>query len=218
MVASTPPMAPQAEEATSEVPEAPRAPEGGRTAQVGEVAVFASSPDRLNADLKQTYVPFTFQYPTTWKVVQRGEEEGQSNYVKIEKQDGSRSTIENFAVGVMTGSGSLEQDKSLYEQLAFNLSEQFSKGFQDYEKTGGGAIRFNGYDAYQLLFTAKTTDDAQTIPLCGRLIFISGGNVGRRNGVILLMLATDKSPIRDPEQIGASGDYATILNSFELTK
>ncbi|HVX86041.1 MAG TPA: hypothetical protein VH253_14760 [Phycisphaerae bacterium] len=180
----------------------------------------AYTPDRsqLNANLQQKYVPFTFTIPAGWRVVERGDQPDASNFVKVEKQDDTQSTVGNFAVGWMSGAGSLDRDKQLYSTLSDQMEQQFTQGFQNFTKTGAGPVTINGYDGYQLLFRAKVDDNGETIPLCGRMIMISGGNVGQQNGVTLLMLATDKSAITNPADIGASGDYATLLNSFTLVR
>jgi hypothetical protein len=186
----------------------------------GDGTVYTNEAGHLNASLRANFVPFTFEYPSGWNVVSRGDAADDSNFVKIEKQDASRSTIANFAVGWFSGAGTLARDKTLYASLADQLSEQFSAGFSNFTKTGSGSVTINDYDAYQMLFTARVTDpdDKSVTPILGRVILISGGNAGLKNGVVLVMLATDKSGMTDPSQLGESGDLGTILDSFELGK
>jgi hypothetical protein len=190
----------------------PDAPSGTTT--------YTNEESHLNASLRENYVPFSFDYPASWKVVQRGDQTGQSNFVKVEKDDGSGTTIENFAVGTLTGAGSLELDKTLYPGLAESLSRNLAGGMENFAQTGSGAVRVTDheYEAYQMMFTARSGAGPDSIAIKGRCILISGGNVGRKNGVVLIMLATDKSSARDPSELGESGDLAEILDSFTLSR
>src|SRR5690606_4638876 len=64
---------------------------------------FANLPQGLSGKLKENYVDFSFEYPTTWQLKETGRSEGAQNFVKVERAPSDMSqgefTVENFAVG-----------------------------------------------------------------------------------------------------------------------
>lgn len=183
---------------------------------------YRNEPSHLNANLRSNYVPFSFEYPADWAVVERGDVADDSHFVKVEKQDSGKTTIANFAVGWFEGAGSLAGDKALYSELADKLADQFSGGFSDFRKTSSGAVTVtdNDYEGYQFLFTARVNDSASgtSLPILGRIILVSGANAGQKNGVVLVLLATNKSGMTRPDELGESGDLGDILDSFTFEK
>jgi len=63
---------------------------------------YVNSPSSFSGKLADNYVDFTFDYPNSWKRITYS-----SNFVKVEKQTSGGDTIENFAVGWVSGPRSM---------------------------------------------------------------------------------------------------------------
>jgi hypothetical protein len=83
---------------------------------------YVNSRSGFTGKLSDNYVDFSFDYPSAWTRVTDS-----SNFVKVEKKTAGGDTVENFAVGWVSGPA------SMLPQFAEQLSEQTSKGFPQYK-------------------------------------------------------------------------------------
>ncbi|MGI8467916.1 MAG: hypothetical protein ACR2N3_05635 [Pyrinomonadaceae bacterium] len=178
---------------------------------------FVNSRDNLTGNLANNYVDFSFNYPSSWTLDPTAGKPGASNFAKVEKTNSDNYTMENFAVGYFSSSGSAEGDKLLFPKLADQLSSQFAKGFPNYAKLSEGATRVGSYDGYEFRLTATVTDaKGKSLPLWGRVVMIPN-TAGKRNGVVIIMLATPLAPgVTSVDDVGVKGELPVILNSFRL--
>ncbi|HEX8161150.1 MAG TPA: hypothetical protein VF538_04720 [Pyrinomonadaceae bacterium] len=191
----------------SPVTTAPRAgsPASGTTRYVNERGGFTGT-------LAQNFVDFSFDYPEGWRVVPNETK----NFVKVERDDDNGTTLENFAVGWISATGTA-LDKQLMPQLAGQLSSQFAQGFKGYEKVSEGETRVGDYEAYEVKFKADLPGAAGgDATVFGRAVLIPPPS-GTKKGVALIMLTTDRADgIESPDDVGVRGEMPVILETFRL--
>jgi hypothetical protein len=180
-------------------------PAAGTTRYVNDRSDFTGT-------LAQNFVDFSFDYPEDWHLVPNETK----NFVKVEHDDANGTTLENFAVGWISATGTV-LDKQLMPQLAGQLSSQFAQSFKGFEKVSEGETRIGDYDAYEIKFKADLPGAAGgDATVFGRAVLIPPPS-GEKKGVALIMLTTDREPgIESPEDVGVKGEMPTILNSFRL--
>jgi hypothetical protein len=193
--------------------------QAGKGAQRADTKTFVNSRDGLTGKLAEHYSDFAFDYPDSWQLKESAQAGG-SNFVKVERSlDGEGDfTLENFAVGWYTSTGTMAGDAPLFPQLVRQLSAQFAPGFPGYKKVSEGRTRVGKYDGYEFRFTARAENTPKgDLDLYGRAVLLPSGSAAQRNGVALIMLTTSLAPeIGGPQDVGVKGELPVILDSFRL--
>jgi len=165
---------------------------------------YVNSRADFSGKLSDNYVDFSFDYPNEWKRVTDN-----SNFVKVENKTSGGDTIENFAVGWVSG------PKSMMPQFAQQLSDQSAKGFPEYKKVSEGETKIGPYEGYEFRFSSHMTTGEGEADIWGRIVLIPSD--GSRKGAALVMLASSASPdVHGPEDVGEKGQLPIILNSFRF--
>lgn len=110
---------------------------------------YVNSRSSFSGKLADNYVDFSFDYPNAWQRVTDS-----SNFVKVEKKTTGGDTIENFAVGWVSG------PRSMLPQFAQQLSDQSSRGFPEYRKVSEGETKIGSYEGYEFRFTSHMSTAA----------------------------------------------------------
>lgn len=190
--------------------------EAARGAKRADTTTYVNSRENLSGKLLEHYSDFSFDYPAHWQLKESPGQSG-SNFVKVERTEDGVSTLENFAVGWYTSTGTMAGDEQLFPQLAKQLSAQFASGFRNYKKVSEGRTRVGRLDGYEFRFTSKLEGGGKSVDLYGRAVMIPSGSAGQRNGVALIMLATSLAPeIKSAGDVGVKGELPVILESFRL--
>ncbi|HYY42666.1 MAG TPA: hypothetical protein VE775_08055, partial [Pyrinomonadaceae bacterium] len=157
--------------------------------------------------LAENYVDFSFYYPDDWTLVPNQK----TNFVKVERSDENKTTLENFAVGWVSASGTA-LDKKLMPQLAQQITSQFAQSFQDFEKASEGATKVGAYEGYEVKFKAKLPGTPRgDADIYGRVVLLPPP-AGQTKGVALVMLATSLAPeINGLDDVGVAGEMPVIL-------
>ncbi|HLL74374.1 MAG TPA: nuclear transport factor 2 family protein [Pyrinomonadaceae bacterium] len=192
---------------------------GTTTTRRADLKTYVNSPASFTGTLAEHYSDFSFQYPQSW-VLKEPPGQSRSNFVKVERSLDGNTTLENFAVGWYTSTGTARGDAALFPQLANQLSSQFAVGFPGYRKVSEGATRVGNYDGYEFRFTSRLKNpQGKNIDLYGRAVMLPSGSTTQRNGVALIMLATSLAPeIKSVEDVGVRGELPVILESFRMGK
>jgi hypothetical protein len=165
---------------------------------------YKNIPLGFSGKLADNYVDFSFEYPNAWQLVTDS-----SNFVKVEKKTTGGDTIENFAVGWVSGPA------SMMPQLAQQFSDQFAPGFPNYKKVSEGETRIGAYECYEFRFSANMSTAKGATDIWGRIVLLPS-EAGRK-GAALVMLATSHSPdVHGPEDVGEKGELPIILKSFRF--
>lgn len=179
---------------------------------------FVNSMGKLDGSLAENYVDFSFAYPEAWTLDPETGQPGASNFVKVEHNLDGNFTVENFAVGYFTGSGSKEGDEALMPMLASQISSQFAPGFPNYRELSQGKTQIGPYEGYELRFESTVPDTPKgTIEIWARAVMlpIEGSN----KGVTLIMMATNLSDeVEGIDDVGVKGELPIILESLKLGK
>jgi hypothetical protein len=180
---------------------------------------FVNSKDKLNANLAEHYVNFSFYYPRNWKDNAAPSVSGATNFAQVERGLPPNYTLESFAVGWYSSAGSAEGDRSAFPRLAEGLSKKFEKSIGDYRKVSEQETKIGPYDGYEFRFEGQSQEtDKGRFQIWGVAVFlppVDGGN----NGVTLLMLATSLAPeLKSVKDVGVKGELPMLLESFRFGK
>lgn len=194
---------------------------GPATTSRADTKTYVSSRANFTGKLAEHYTDFSFEYPSDWQLDPKAGKGNSSNFVKVERSlsgGGGNFTLENFAVGWYTSTGTMAGDAALFPQLTAQLSQQFAQGFPGYEKVSEGRTRVGNYDGYEFRFKSRAKDTPKgDVSFYGRVVLIPGGSASQRNGVALVMLASSLAPeIEGSEDVGVKGETPVILDTFRL--
>lgn len=182
---------------------------------------YANSPQGLSGKLKENYVDFSFEYPTTWQLKETGQSADAQNFVKVERglSDTSKGefTAENFAVGYFSSTGDAAKDATLFPKLVQQLSSQFKEGFPDYKKLSEGKTKIGDLNGYEFRFQSKVENTPRgPVTLWGRAVLLPNPD-NTQKGVALIMLASSLAPeIKSAADVGEKGQLPSILKSFKF--
>jgi PsbP-like protein len=174
-----------------------------------------SQADAKSPDLSANYIDFSFDYPANWKVDPKTGTATAANFIKVERDDDSGITIENFAVGDFQGTGDPAKDAAQIPGALGQLETQVSS-MPGYKRLSiGEATTINGVAGQQLTFSATPQVGGKTGNLFGRIIILP--QPGTSKGVTLIMLGTDTSgELASVADLGVKGQLPMILNSFKF--
>lgn len=178
------------------------------SADVGETLTWTNDLSRLSGDKATNFVPFQFDYPADWQVVEDGTQPDSDspNFVKVERMTDAQVTIENFAVGWYGGTGANE--------IIGMLEPQFAGSFPNYAKVADQTSTVDGITSPGFLFQARVDTPSGPTQFYGRAVVVP---VQPTRGVVLIMFASDLAPgVDGAEDVGNVGQMPLILESFDI--
>ncbi len=147
---------------------------------------FTATPTNIPAEFADNYVPFSFQYPRTWRVVS-----DPSNFVKVEEGE-DNVTFENFAVGSVTIPAEADNNEA-YPALMGQLSKSFAQNFPNFQELAQMPEDVGGYRGRSMAWQARLTGTPRgDVDLYGRVLLVR--EPGQSRGVALIMIATSLDP------------------------
>lgn len=188
--------------------------EGGEGGDTGPAAVetrtFVNSPEGLGGDLAENYVPFSFNYPATWEMVENGREPDATDFVQVARgKDGE--VTESFTVSWIAHDPAAVQDPTLLGPLVDVIRGQFAEALSDFRPIKMGPVTVGGRPGLEFTFSGTLQGGQE---LWGRDILLPGDD-GR--GLRLLLLATPLAEsVEGPAQVGERGELPVILSSFKI--
>jgi hypothetical protein len=170
-----------------------------------ETRIWINERSRLSGDRLANFVPFTFEYPADWRILEDGT--GQSpNFVKVETLTADQVTIENFAVGWYSGVSA--------DRIIDMLEPQFSQAFPNYQRLFADSHRVDGILSPGFTFQATAETPRGPMTFWGRAMAVPVAETG---GLILVMFAGEGAPgVESAADVGEVGNLAAILDSFDV--
>lgn len=194
--------------ADDDAPEA-AAPAGESSeASAGETRTWRNDPSVLAGQKAANYVPFTFDYPAGWSVVEDGTQPDSDspNFVKVENATADNITIENFAVGWYSGTGA--------EEVIAMIEPQFAASFPNYVKVGDRTWTVDGISSPGFVFQARVEAPSGPVQFYGRALTVP---VDATRGLVIVLFASNLAEgVEGPEDVGEEGQMPVILESFEI--
>lgn len=185
---------------------------------------YVNDATKLSPSHQAHYVDFSFRYPKSWKLDPAAGQEGDSNFIKVQRAvdaaDGPH-TQENIAFGSFWFEDDQSSEQVAAAEMISQLEPQFEQGFPNFHKESEGTMKFGFYDGYGMNFTASIPVPGSTtaVAVWGRVIVLPPSVTGQINGVSIVMLATSEAPeVHGLEDLGVKGELPTIIESFELGK
>jgi Domain of unknown function (DUF4440) len=188
-------------------------------ARRADVKTYVSDRAGFSGKLAEHYADFSFDYPSSWQLDPKAGKGTSSNFVKVERSlDGGKFTLENFAVGWYTSTGTMAGDERIFPQLVEILSKQFAPGFPGYKKVWEGRTTVGRYPGHGFNFTSKIEDTPRgDVEVFGRVVLVPSGSTAQRNGLVLIMLASSLADgITGADDVGTAGEMPVILESFRM--
>jgi hypothetical protein len=180
---------------------------------------FTNSPAKLDGELADHYVGFSFYYPKAWTKDPKAGVPGASSFAKVDKQSSDNTGLqERVLFSWYPSKGSYEADASVFPVSAKKVTDQLSRALPNFEEVSHGDITVNTYKGYEVRFKGvfKNTGE-EDLPYWGRVVFLPPGSEDEKGGVTIVMLATSLAPgITSAADVGAKGDTALILDSFRF--
>ena len=162
---------------------------------------FTSTPDNIPAALKAQYVPFTFEYPTTFATVVPD----QNTFVNVKKGETS-----SFAVHPATFPAGRGGDAA-YNTTLTAVSKALGKSFPSFKEIRRGNETVAGVQSRTLLWQATTNG----VTLYGKCYVLR--KESKQAGVLIALISTSLDPqLQSAADIGTKGDLAAIVGSFKL--
>jgi len=183
---------------------------GGDAADAGSTLTWTNDLSRLSGDKAANFVPFTFDYPAHWRVVEDGTQPDSEspNFVKVEHATDDQITIENFAVGWYSGAAAAD--------VMTVLEPQFAGSFPNYQRLGDQTAAVDGITSSGFLFQARIDTASGPVAFYGRALAVP---VSATNGILLIMFASDLAEgVEGPEGVGEQGELPVILESFDIPR
>jgi hypothetical protein len=176
---------------------------------------FVNDKSKLRGKLADNFVGFSLYYPKNWKAAKSAEVFTQ---FRLSGADGLPQ--EDFSIGYYDSAGTFAGDEAKFADLASKKSAEIAKSLPDYKKLDEGPTKINGLDGYQFSYEAQSKDAAnRPLTLWGRVIFVPPGAEGQKNGVMMFLTATSKSPeVKAAGDVGEKGEMPIILNTFRFAK
>jgi hypothetical protein len=171
---------------------------------------WTNDPARLVDQKAANFIPFTFRYPGSWRVVEDGSQmDAESpNFVKVENSTSDNITIENFAVGWYAGTGAAE--------VIALIEPQFASSFPNYAKVGDRTWTIDGIESPGILFQARVDAPGGPVPFFGRIMAVP---VDASRGLMIVLFASDRADgVTGPEDVGEEGEMPVILESFDIPR
>jgi hypothetical protein len=178
------------------------------SADVGPTLTWTNDLSRLSGDKAANFVPFTFDYPAHWRVVEDGTQPDSDspNFVKVERATDDQITIENFAVGWYSGAGAAD--------VMTMLEPQFAGSFPNYQKVADQTATVDGITSSGFLFQARIDTANGPVAFYGRALAVP---VSPTNGILIIMFASELAQgVQGPEDVGEEGQMTVILESFDI--
>jgi len=180
---------------------------------------FVNSKDRLDGQLAEHYVDFSFYYPNRWEKDPTAGVPGARNFAQVERRLPPNFTQENFAVAWNSSAAPVADNLGIFRTMTEKLSAQFATKFPGYRKISEGETKAGVYDAYEFRFEGMSKNTVKgDLKLWGRVVFLPPQD-GGKDGVTLLMLATSLAPeLKSVDDVGAKGELPMMLQSFRFGK
>jgi hypothetical protein len=176
----------------------------GEAADV-ESRTWTNDRSRLSGDKLTNFVPFTFEYPADWQILEDGTGDS-PNFVKVESMTADQVTIENFAVGWYAGVSA--------DQVAQILEPQFSQAFPNYRRLAEESHHVDEIPSPGFTFEVVADIPQGPTTFWGRTIAVP---VAEDRGIILVMFASDQAAgVDSAADVGAAGNLDAILDSFDV--
>ena len=177
---------------------------------------FINKQEKLRGVLAQHFVDFTFYYPKAWKLAAPDA----AFFAEVSNSGADGVPQEDFALGWYESSGTFALDEAGFAARVEKKSAEIAKKLPGYQKLAEGTTKINGADAYQFSYQGRATDSAGApLTFWGRVIFLPPNVENQKNGVIMYLTATSKSPaITNIDDVGEKGAMPIILNSFRFGK
>jgi len=177
----------------------------------GETVLYRSADHTFSGVRAENFVDFSFRYPAHWEVVE-DESSDTPNFVKVESKTDDNFTVENFAVGYITGD---LHAPAILQQLEDQLISQLTGGFPNFQRVMNGPTTIAERQGRFFTFMGHLeTEERGDLEYYGRVVLLP---VTRDRGLVMLAFATELSPsVEGPAQVGERGELAGVFESFEV--
>ena len=165
-----------------------------------------------NPTLARYFVPFSFDYPATWRTdPTAGRTPTSELFVRLKHFDASGKWVEEVDVAPTPSTGDAMADQQRLPQVMQALDAQFAT-VPGYRRIDEGQTTFGGSQALQLRYSL--TDQAGRTIFCRSIELL--GFAGTNGVRVDICAASPGSAVQSIDDLGVKGDLPIIVNSFKL--
>ncbi len=176
----------------------------------GESVEYRSGDHRFTGTRGENAIDFSFRYPVSWSIVE-DENTDSPNFVKVERSTEDAFTIENFAVGTLSG----DMGGPALDLLLQHLRPQLEQGFPGSTFGDMEDVTLAGRSGRGVSFTGRFEDTPRgDIDYYGRVLLVPSS---ADRGVSVFALATGLADgVDGVEDVGERGELQVIFESFQF--
>jgi len=176
----------------------------------GETVQYRSADHAFSGVRAENFVDFSFRYPAHWEVVE-DESSDTPNFVKVENKTDDNFTIENIAVGYITGD---LHAPAMIQLLEDQIISQLAGDFPNFQRVMTGPTTIAGHEGRFFTFMGHLeTEERGDLEYYGRVVLLP---VTRDRGVVIMAFATGLSTVEGPAEVGERGELAGVFESFAV--
>lgn len=188
------------------------APTGAKSVPTAGAKRFVNNPNNnFSASMKESYVDFTFDYPTGWE---EKIDASESNFVQVVAPPVNEVNPFVFAVGNASAQGPREQRRQLLQSLLPQFEQQFGSSFQDFDVKWRGERQVGRYKTLGIGFTGWVQSPGGKLNAAGRIDIIVPEEEER--GVTLISVALSPGEAPAPDQMESLPEFRTIYDSLRV--
>lgn len=176
----------------------------------GESIEYRSGDHRFTGTRGENVIDFSFRYPASWSVVE-DENSDSPNFIKVERSTDDDFTIENFAVGHLSG----DMGGPALDLLLQHLRPQLEQGFPSSRFGETEDVTLAGQSGRGVSFTGRFEDTPRgDVDYYGRVLLVPAT---ADRGVAVFALATSLAEgVDGVEDVGERGELPVVFESFRF--
>jgi hypothetical protein len=179
---------------------------------------FVNSRDlAINDRLRERYIDFSFDYPRSWRSIEQGPAERESNFAQIRAPQRNGSDTINVSFGTAGFNNIENASPEEFEQLIENLGRDMGRSWRNYRLVSHGRQRLGSHDSWGWRFTTEVPnpEGGDPIRVRGRAdIYLPEG---QSHGLYIITLVTENSEdFPDVEEVGQTGELRRIFDSLSF--
>lgn len=173
---------------------------------------FINTKEGMPPGLLRNFRGFSLYYPSDWV-----KNPSEKNFLDISKNENGLP-VEQMLVSWYESKGTFSADKASFSKLAREINKSRSAAIPNFKSISEGETTINnGRPVYEVKFQGEgETGTGEKLTIWGKTYFFPAGRLGIRNGFIITMLATSRSPeVKSADDVGTKGQLKEILYTLE---
>ena len=185
-----------------------------------EMRRFVNSRDlAINDRLRERYIDFSFEYPTSWRSMPQGPASRETNFAQLRAPQRNGSDTATVAFGTAGFNNIESASPQEFEQLIERLGTDMGRTWRNYRLVSNGRQRLGSHDTWGWRFTTElpNREGGAPVRVHGRAdIYLPEG---QSHGLYVVTIVTEHAEdFPDAEEVGNSGELRRIFDSLSFER